>query len=318
MNIQFQIIKRLALLVLLPVSIMTCQLKPKFQQKVVAYQKYNTIDTFNPEVYRYIDQLIYKLITVNARGDLQLRSSTLNDLHLLKAANPRNNGVKLLIGVGGAKANSQHFSEMTANDNSRKMFVRNLLDFCLKHDLDGADIDWEYPKSMADKDRAIKLFKELHIAFEQNDLILTAAINYAPDQVRLAKDIEKYVDQIHLMAYEPMEGIETYQEQLDYALRLAKVNRLNTEKLVMGLPFYGKRRMDGKIMTYKKIKQLIDEGPSIKAEFDFMDVDDIKTNVVELKENKISGIMFWELGFDKSLDSSQSLVRTIDINRSKN
>ncbi|MCT4648444.1 MAG: glycoside hydrolase family 18 protein [Carboxylicivirga sp.] len=198
------------------------------------------------------------------------------------------------------------------------MFVKNLLDFCLKHELDGADIDWEYPKSMADKDRAIKLFKELHIAFEQNDLILTAAINYAPDQVRLAKDIEKYVDQIHLMAYEPMEGIETFQEQLDYALRLAKVNRLNTEKLVMGLPFYGKRRMDGKIMTYKKIKQLIDEGSSLKAEFDFMDVDDIKTNVVELKENKISGIMFWELGFDKSLDSSQSLVRTIDINRSKN
>ncbi|MCT4648443.1 MAG: hypothetical protein N4A74_25880 [Carboxylicivirga sp.] len=91
------------MLVLLPVSIMACQLQPKFQQKVIAYQKYNTIDTFSPEAYRYIDQLIYKLITVNALGDLQLRSSTLNDLHLLKAANPHNNDVKLLIGVGGAK-----------------------------------------------------------------------------------------------------------------------------------------------------------------------------------------------------------------------
>jgi len=279
--------------------------------KVVAYQKYNTIQQFNPKTYAYYDQLIYKLISPNSDGALILLPSSISDLNLLKKGKLGHDNVKLLIGIGGAKKNSQHFSVMAANPASRKKFITNIIEFCHQHGLDGADIDWEYPKSNKDKTHAVALFQELHHAFTQNELLLTAAVTYTPDQVRFAKRIENYVDQINLMVYEPAEGLYTFQEQIDFAIALIYKEKLNLKKLVVGLPFYGKNRSNGKAIAYNKIINSKKTGSVNPPSLDYMDIYETANNVQKMKSLGLSGIMFWELGFDTDIDSSSSLLKAI-------
>jgi len=280
--------------------------------KVVAYQKYNTMQHFNPNAYAYIDQLIYKLINPNSDGELQLLPNTLSDLNLLKKNKAGYKNVKLLIGIGGAKKNSQHFSTMAASPASRSKFVTNIIEFCLQHELNGADIDWEYPQSSNDKTNAVALFKELHNAFTKNGLFLTAAVTYTPDQVRFAKRIEKYVHQINLMVYEPMEGLNTFQEQIDFAMNLIHKEKLNLKKLILGLPFYGKSLSENKTIAYNKIIKSKELGKIDRSKLDYLDINETKSNVINMKLNGLAGIMFWELGFDTTVNTSSSLLRGIN------
>ena len=279
--------------------------------KVVAYQKYNTISQFNPKTYAYFDQLIYKLIRPKSDGELQLLPTTLSDLNLLKKGKVGHNNVKLLIGIGGAKKNSQHFPAMASSPESRKNFVANITEFCHQYGLDGADIDWEYPNSSIDKANAIALFKELHKAFTNKGLFLTAAVTYTPDQVRFAKSIEKYVNQINLMVYEPMEGLHTFQEQIDFAMNLIQKEKLNLKKLVLGLPFYGKDCSDGKAIAYNKIITSKKSWSINLDSLDYMDAHETTSNVKKIKTLGLSGVMFWELGFDTDINTPTSLLKAI-------
>lgn len=279
--------------------------------KVVAYQKHNTIGQFNPKAYAYIDQLIYKLITPKRDGELKLLPSTIIDLNLLRKGKLEYRHVKLFIGIGGANKNSQYFSAMAATPTSRKKFIKNTIDFCLQNKLDGVDMDWEYPHNKKDKTNAIALFKDMYKAFTKKGLLLTAAVTYSPDQVRFAKSIEKYVDQINLMVYEPIVGLTTFQEQIDFALKLIHKENLNLKKLVLGLPFYGKNLSNGKTIAYNKIIKSKELGTIDLNNLDYMDINETKTNVISMRSNGLSGIMFWELGFDMPINTSTSLLREI-------
>jgi len=45
-----------------------------------------------------------------------------------------------------------------------------------EYGFDGLDMDWEYPRTEADKKGFTDLMKELHNALQQNGLVLSAAI----------------------------------------------------------------------------------------------------------------------------------------------
>jgi len=292
--------------------ILQCKAYAEQHFKIVAYQKYNTMSKFEPKVYEHIDQLIYKLITVDAKGDLNLLPSTLTDLELLTNSKKGFNKVKLLIGIGGAKKNSAHFSVMAANPISRKNFVKNIRAFCQEYKIDGADIDWEYPETLQEQANALLLFKALQHEFNQNELIVTAAITYNPEQVRFAKQVEPYVHQINLMVYEPINGLTTFQQQIDYAVELIEKVALNNEKLVVGLPFYGKDISTGKTMAYSKIIKAKQIGVQEITNINYMTVNEIKKNTLMMKEKGYLGVMFWELGFDTSINSTTSLLMSIN------
>lgn len=214
--------------------------------------------------------------------------------------------------MGGAVANSEHFPAMATNSKSRAKFVESLVEFCKTHHLDGADIDWEYPESKREKDNALLLFKALSKSFRTNDLVLTAAVNYKPDQVQFAKSIEKYVDKVHLMAYEPVKGLNTFQEQLDYAMDLIQKEQLNSNKTILGLPFYGRNRSSGKALPYYKMMASKEEDKQFLDSIDYLDTNEMDKNVRNIKQSGLAGIMFWELGFDMPLDSSLSLLMSIN------
>lgn len=67
-------------------------------------------------------------------------------LNELKKINP---DLKISISVGGWTW-SKHFSDATFTDELTRDFAQSMVDIVLYHDLDGVDIDWEYPGIIGD------------------------------------------------------------------------------------------------------------------------------------------------------------------------
>ncbi len=87
--------------------------------------------------YAFVDIKNGKAFLSNEKTD----STNFRKLNLLKAQNPE---LKILISIGGW-AWSENFSDAVLTDSSRKVFAKSSVEIIKKHNLDGVDIDWEYP-----------------------------------------------------------------------------------------------------------------------------------------------------------------------------
>ena len=57
-----------------------------------------------------------------------------------------NPALKIVISVGGANAAANAgFASATNSDKSRRSFVKNVIKFLRDRQLDGIDLDWEFP-----------------------------------------------------------------------------------------------------------------------------------------------------------------------------
>jgi chitinase len=79
-----------------------------------------------------------------AGNEADLKEEDIKSLHDLKKINP---DLKILVSVGGWTW-STHFSDVALTDSSRRKFARSAVDFLKKYQLDGIDLDWEYPNQV--------------------------------------------------------------------------------------------------------------------------------------------------------------------------
>ena len=188
-------------------------------------------------------------------------------LNMLKKKNPN---LKVLISVGGWSG-SGNFSDMTLTKESRKLFIISCIDFINKYQLDGIDLDWEYPglpgigntHRPEDKANFTYLLKELRQALNKNNnqtgkaYTLTIAAAAFPEYIKnieLSK-IVQYLDFINLMTYDFVGGWQDstgYHTNLytppdypqanscDKAIRYYIKNGAPPKKLVIGLAFYAR------------------------------------------------------------------------------
>lgn len=79
-----------------------------------------------------------------AGHEADLKEEDIKSLHELKKVNP---DLKILVSVGGWTW-STHFSDVALTDSSRRKFAKSAVDFLIKYQLDGIDLDWEYPNQV--------------------------------------------------------------------------------------------------------------------------------------------------------------------------
>lgn len=128
--------------------------------------------------------------------------------------------LKVMVACGGWGADG--FSDAALTEESRKKFVESTIEMVEQYDLDGVDIDWEYPSIPAantkaraeDKTNFTLLMKELREALDELDrpqILTFAAAGWERyfDNVQLT-EIMKYADFINLMTYDQAGGGDDY------------------------------------------------------------------------------------------------------------
>lgn len=161
--------------------------------------------------------LIYTFVGISEQGDIRVLDAwqdlpdnwgkdAFGRFNKLREQSPE---TKTLIAIGGWNEGSARYSAVVANPTLRAKFVKNAVDFVLKHNFDGFDLDWEYPNQRGGKPEDVQNFvllcKELKEAFQEHGLILSAAVAAAESSASLSyniAEISKYLDFINVMTYD--------------------------------------------------------------------------------------------------------------------
>jgi GH18 family chitinase len=178
--------------------------------------------------------------------------------------------LKIMVSVGGWTW-SGGFSDAVLTPESRRRFVESAVAFVRRHDLDGFDVDWEYPGLRGygnahrpeDKQNFTALMAELRQALDRlgseqgRRYWLTFAAGAFSDFLEHSEmdKLQASVDYVNLMTYdfrEPESQPETghhanlfqsprdsERQSADRAVREFLVAGVPPHKLVLGVPFYG-------------------------------------------------------------------------------
>lgn len=199
----------------------------------------------------------------------------LNQLKKLKEINPN---LKTIISVGGWSW-SNRFSDVAANPSYRENFANSAVDFIRTYDMDGVDLDWEYPvegglpgNSVRPDDGAnhVLLLQAVRDKLDEAEIVdnkeyyLTIASNAGPGYAKNNDlgDIGQVVDWINVMTYDFNGGWQTvsahnaplYFDQKAEDNNVPNADNFNiavgiqghldagvpSNKIVLGTPFYGR------------------------------------------------------------------------------
>lgn len=162
--------------------------------------------------------------------------------------------LRVMLSVGGWGAGG--FSKMAASANRRKAFARDCLRAVEEYNLDGIDIDWEYPTqssagiscSPQDTDNFTLLMRDLRKTLGSKRLLTIATV--ASGEYIDFPSCLKYLDFVNVMAYDmgnpPRHHSPLYDSPITGWMNTSKAIELHlkkgipADKLVMGMPFYGR------------------------------------------------------------------------------
>ena len=223
-----------------------------------------------------LDFVIYAFALINPDGKFTVYSTRyLRDMSALKNENPN---LKIIMAIGGWGADG--FSDAALTPTSRYAFAREAQRWVREYNLDGIDIDWEYPGSSAsgiksrpqDRENFTLLLTALRDVLGDDKWISVAGTGESTylRNVEIAK-ISPIIDHFNLMAYDYTAGVSgtsgnRHQSNL-YPSPLALNNMsvsgqidalinagMKREKILMGIPFYGRRGMSD-TKTYDELRR---------------------------------------------------------------
>lgn len=250
---------------------------------------------------------------------------------------------------------------MSADSTARAAFINNLLLFIQQNGYDGVDFDWEFPANAIEKNQYTLLIKELKTAASQTFPNLLVTIAASPgDWFGRYFDFEnmtQYLDWINVMGYNfhgswtqhsghnaplytnPADPDKPVPGSDDDGVKYLSVTRkVPKNKLVLGLPFYGKQFNASGLFAVQsgavydliynpdiatklndinwkynwddvsKVPYLVAAANSKFITFD--DTASVKYKCDYVKANGLAGVMIWALGYDYS-GSESPLLRAI-------
>lgn len=244
--------------------------------------------------------------------------------------------LKVLLSIGGW--GSGRFSEMAGDEQNRLSFAKDCQRVVQKYGLDGIDLDWEYPTSSAagissspdDTDNFTLLMHDIRQAIGKDKLLTMASV--ASARYVNFRDILNVIDFVNIMSYDmanaPRHHSTLYRASIsgrltcDDAVKAHIDAGVPAERLVLGMPFYGR---GGKILSNRdyrdidfngeytevwndtaKVPYLINKEGTMVLGFD--NVRSLSIKCEYILEKGLLGGMYWEYAAD---NDNADLARTV-------
>lgn len=282
--------------------------------RIVAY----VTEAIVPEQIRYekLTHINYAFLIPNDDGSVQRLANSWKLKAIVEQAHAHH--VQVLLSLGGWGWDAQ-FETIAADPARRARFIGEVVSRVDEYDLDGVDMDWEYPDPGPSSENFLALMRELRAALPAGKL-LTAAVVALGDTYGLGIPVESFalMDYVNIMTYDGdgrnHASMEYARGGLDYWLGRG----LPPEKAVLGVPFYA--RPDG--TPYRKIVQA-DPQAAYQDFFNYYGVELNYNGIPTIREKTLlaleraSGIMFWTLEQDSSDELSllEVIYQTVQEHR---
>ncbi|XP_030741986.2 oviduct-specific glycoprotein [Echinops telfairi] len=179
----------------------------------------------------------------------------------------RNQRLKTLLSVGGWDFGTERFTTMLSTATRRGKFIESVISLLRTYNFDGLDLFFLYPglrgSPLHDRWNFLFLIEELLFAFRREAtihchprLLLSAAVSGAPHIIHRSYDVRflgRYLDFINILSYDfhgSWEGVTGHNSPLyslsgdpkssAFAINYWRKLGAPSEKLIMGLPTYGR------------------------------------------------------------------------------
>lgn len=230
--------------------------------------------------------------------------------HLRKVVTQaKKHGVKVLIAVGGWGWDKE-FETLAADPAIREKLAKRVADFCATYQLDGIDIDWEYPNAGASAVNFSALAAAFRSALPAGALVTAAVLADATDAEGISTDAVGQLDFINLMAYDGPRNDHSSHAMAERSIATWLARGIHPNKLVLGVPFYGRpgnatyrtllasdpATANGDRILFRGVEQNYNGPATIRRK-------------TQLALERAGGIMIWELSQDARGDDS--LLRVI-------
>ncbi|XVV16426.1 glycosyl hydrolase family 18 protein [Actinoplanes sp. CA-131856] len=256
--------------------------------------------------YSKLTHINYSFALPNANGTLQPIENTSKLQQLVTLGHQNNTKISLAIG-GWNDGNDSAFESLAANSGTRTTFVNTVMNTVRQYNLDGVDIDWEYPDPGTSGNNYTALMQQLSTALHNEGKLLTAAVVSEGNTANgVQPAVFGYVDWLNIMAYDGGSPHANY----DWSIASAnfwKNRGLPKAKTVLGVPFYSRP-------GYLTYAQLVAQDPA-NANRDCTASGECYNGLPTIRRKtqwalaNAGGIMNWELSQDAT--GSNSLVSAI-------
>ncbi|KAI7907571.1 glycoside hydrolase superfamily [Cokeromyces recurvatus] len=215
------------------------------------------------------DHVSYAFAEPNKNGELKSFSGS-NLKSVVREAHKNKVGVSISI---GGWSGSRYFSSLVKSKSKRDKFAKNIMKLVEEYNLDGVNLDWEYPNdpngvSCNEKDpndtanflTFIKLLREmLDKKYKKVHKLITAAVSTSPfnnGKQEPIKHLDKAwsanVDFFYIMVYDisgswmkkagpnsPLNKGGSYDSSVKQAVSVWKSAGIPANQIILGVPFYG-------------------------------------------------------------------------------
>ncbi len=232
-------------------------------------------------------------------------------------------GVKVVIAVGGVfygnEPLSGHFEAVAGNDEALRKFVRELRGFVENYNLDGVEIDWEYPDAESSEEYE-RLLLALHEVLSPMGVTLSAAVAAAGSANTKAESVTsvtdaalRNLDWINIMAYDLAGGQHSPYWLSDVSIQYWKKRGVSEDRIVMGIPLYARPswKQYRHLVALDKANAYLDYVPGDKLDSYYNGLNTIRQKT-RLALNKGGGIMFFDIQED-TRDETSALKAALDM-----
>ncbi|MCP4988905.1 MAG: PKD domain-containing protein [Colwellia sp.] len=278
---------------------------------VYGFAPYYRVNSIIPEAYDHLSEVVYKSVKplndgslskyLNGNSSKAEVAVTLNQLKSKVGNRP----VKILVGVGGGEASGdgEYFNKLTNNNDQRTRFAKHLKNFCHENGVDGIDINWEFPHTVLERKKWLKMLEALHAELNNDvdpdkDIMLTASFRATDEHTTiseaetsdLALQSQDYLDLLTLQLYNRRDSAwnhtpysnfvnltTDYTEDTSYLNEQTSTTHTATidkSKFLSGTPFYARGKSSATWRTTLTYRSIVEKTGNAAYVDDIVDASD--------------------------------------------